>query len=248
MKFFDELLPTLPDGRTQDILMGAFWTVVTVEVNGQQRCGLASTLRNEDHHHGSGPDVAEAGRLLAKPARQLAELVYSESRMEAAIGMATINALLPTPQKQVEDRNADRVIAEYGAGKQVALIGHFPFIPWVRERVGQLWVLEQQPKGEDLPAEAASDIIPRADLVAMTSTTLINHTFDGLIELCRPETVILLLGPSTPLSPLLFDYGIDFLSGSVVENIEAVWRAVGQGANFRQVRRYGVRLVTMQPE
>ena len=58
--------------------------------------------------------------------------------------------------------------------------------------------------------------------------------------------MVLVLGPSTPLSPLLFEYGVHLLSGSVVEDIEAVLQAVSQGANFRQVHQYGVHLVTMQ--
>jgi hypothetical protein len=73
-----------------------------------------------------------------------------------------------------------------------------------------------------------------------------NRTFDELIALCRPDALVLMLGPSTPLSPVLFDYGVHILSGSLVEDIDAVLRAVSEAANFRQVRRYGVRLVTMR--
>jgi hypothetical protein len=44
----------------------------------------------------------------------------------------------------------------------------------------------------------------------------------------------------------LFEHGVDLLSGAVVEAIGPVLEAVSQGASFRQVRRRGVRLVTMQ--
>jgi uncharacterized protein (DUF4213/DUF364 family) len=247
MTLIDKLLTVLPDGVVQEVRVGAFWTAVVVEVAGCQRCGLASTLRDDqDHHHGGGPAVRDAGLFVAPSGRELAELAYSFRPMEAAIGMATINALLPAQEGQWVDLNAGEVIAQHGEDKRVALVGHFPFIPRLRDRVGTLWVLEKRPAGEDLPAEAASDVIPRADVVAITGTTLINHTFEGLMALCRPEALVLVLGPSTPLSPLLFDHGIDILSGSVVEDVEAVLRSVGQGANFRQVHRQGVRLVTMQ--
>ena len=66
------------------------------------------------------------------------------------------------------------------------------------------------------------------------------------MALCSPEALVLVLGPSTPLSPVLFRYGVHILSGSVVEDVEAVLQAVSQGANFRQVHRYGVRLVTIE--
>jgi len=73
-----------------------------------------------------------------------------------------------------------------------------------------------------------------------------NRTFDDLIALCRPDALVLVLGPSTPLSPIMFEYGVQVVSGAVVEDIDAVLCAVSQGANFRQVHRHGVRLVTMQ--
>jgi uncharacterized protein (DUF4213/DUF364 family) len=246
MGLIDDLLNTLPEGSVREAQVGAFWTAVVVEVAGQQRCGLAATLRNEDHHHGGGPDVRDAGRLMERRAQELAELVHSKSQMERAIGMATINALLERQEELWVDLNAGEVIAEHGAGKRVALVGHFPFIPQLRKRAGTLWVLEQQPRDADLPASAAPEIIPQADVVAITGTTLMNQTFEGLMALCRPQALVLLLGPSTPLSPILFDYGVHLLSGAVVEDVAAVLRAVSQGANFRQVHRQGVRLVTMQ--
>lgn len=246
MPIIDDLLAGLPDGPLRQVLVGAFWTAVVVEVEGQPRCGLASTLHNDDHHHGGGPAVPEAGRLLARSARELAGLAHSRSPMEAAVGMAAINALLPARPERWVDVNAEEVIAQHGAGKRVAMVGHFPFVARLRETVGALWVLEQQPRGDDLPAEAAADVIPRADVVAITGTTLLNHTFEGLMALRRPSALVLVLGPSTPLSPVLFDYGVHLLSGAVVTDVDSVLRAVGQGANFRQVHQQGVRLVTMQ--
>ncbi|HSQ16074.1 MAG TPA: DUF364 domain-containing protein, partial [Anaerolineales bacterium] len=86
--------------------------------------------------------------------------------------------------------------------------------------------------------------IPQADVVAITSSALINHTLDDLLALCRPEALVMMLGPSTPLSPLLFNHGVDILSGSLVVDESAVMRTVGQGASFQQVE--GVRLLTFR--
>lgn len=246
MKLLDDLLNTLPDGLVQEVRVGAFWTAVVVEVAGRRQCGLASTPHDEGHHHGQGPAVGDAGHLTDHSAREFAELARSDSLMEAAIGMAAINALQPVQDEHWVELNAEEVIASHGAGKQVALVGHFPFIPRLRERVGKLWVLEMRPRDEDLPAEAASEVVPQADVLAITGTTLINHTFEGLMALRRPQALVLVLGPSAPLSPVLFQHGVDILSGSVVEDVDSVLRAVSQGANFRQVHRQGVRLVTMQ--
>ena len=138
--------------------------------------------------------------------------------------------------------NASEELTRRGRGKNVALVGHFPFVPQLRQSVGQLWVIEQNPREDDYPAEAAADLIPQADIVAITSSALINHTLDGLLALCPAHATVMLLGPSTPLSPILFDYGINIISGTQVVDEAAVFRTVGQGASFRQVE--GVRLLT----
>jgi len=248
MKIIEDLLTILPEGSVRDVRVGLFWTAVLVEVAGQVRCGLASTQAVEEHHHGGGPAVPDAGLLMERSGRGLAELVRSGSPVEASLGMAAINALLPRREDLWVDVNAEEVIARHGAAKRVALVGHFPFIPRLRERVAELWVLELRPQGEDLPADAASQLIPQADVLAITGTTLINRTFEGLMALRRPEAMVLVLGPSTPLSPVLFDHGVHLISGSVVEDVASVLRAVSQGANFRQIHQQGVRLVTLRQE
>lgn len=245
----DDLLATLPEAPVQSVLIGAHWTAVVVELQGRRRCGLATSLRRDpggDHHYGDGPAVPDAGCLHHRSGRALAGLVHSSSAPEVSVGMAAINALLPYEQEAWVELNAQEVIAEHGSDKHVALVGHFPFVPRLRERVGRLSVLELVPRGDDLPTDAAPAVIPEADVVALTSMTLLNGTFDGLVRLCRPDALVLLLGPTTPLSPIMFDHGVHVLSGSIVEDIDEVLRTIGQGGNFRQIRQAGVRLVTLQ--
>jgi uncharacterized protein (DUF4213/DUF364 family) len=247
MSVIDDVLATLPEGCVQEVRIGAFWAAVVTEVGGRRRCGLATAMRGDDaHHHGGAAAVPDAGRLAEYSALRLAALARSESELEASVGVAAINSLLPAREEQWVDLNAEQVVVERGAGKRVAVIGHFPFIPRWRDIAGTLWVLEKRPRGEDLPADACAEVLPLADIVAISGTTLINHTFEELMTLCRPDALVLVLGGSTPLSPVMFDYGVHILSGSVVVSTDAVLRAVSEGANFRQVHPYGVRLVTMQ--
>jgi uncharacterized protein (DUF4213/DUF364 family) len=265
VSIIDDLLATLPlspplvgerqgggtrGGRegeaVREVRLGAFWTAVVLE---DGRCGLASALREDDHHrHGQDP-VYGAGHLHESSARELTELARSDSLLEASIGLAAINALLDVDEDACVEMNAEQVILEEGSGKGVVVVGHFPFIPRVREAARPLWVLEKRPGEGDLPAEAAPDIIPQANVVAITGTALINHTFEELIGLCRPEAFVLVLGPTTPFSPLLFDYGADVISGTLVTDPETVLRYVSQGASFRQIKRSkGVKLLTLTKE
>jgi hypothetical protein len=126
----------------------------------------------------------------------------------------------------------------------VALIGHFPFVPKLRQTAKELWVIEKQPQEGDFSEDKAEVFIPRADVIGITGTAFTNHTVEHLLGLCRPESYVVILGGTTPLSPVLFDYGVDTISGTKVVDPEAVLRCVSQGATFRQIR--GIRLLTME--
>jgi uncharacterized protein len=107
----------------------------------------------------------------------------------------------------------------------------------------QCWVLELNPGPGDVPATMAAEVLPQADVVALTGMTLVNGTFDGLLAQCRPDARTLLLGATTPLSPLLFGAGLSAISGTILTDIPAALAAVSQAATFRQIP--GRRLVTM---
>jgi uncharacterized protein (DUF4213/DUF364 family) len=133
----------------------------------------------------------------------------------------------------------------------VEIVGHFPFVERVRQAAAECWVLELHPRPGDLSAERAAEVLPQADVVALTGTSLINHTFDELIALCRRDAgnrkaYVVLLGASAPLSPVLFEYGVDAVSGTRVVDVPAVLRAASQGATFRQIP--GKRLLTLMKE
>ena len=248
MSLVDDLIAQLPEGEIEQVHVGLHWTAVVAIRGGVRRCGLASTL-SEPHKRGE-PAVPEAGDLTRYTGRDLIKLAFVENKpVLTSVGVAALNALLPDPlPDRVEEEQAESLLARYGANRTVALIGHFPFVPRLRGQVGELQVLELKPRQGDLPAEMASEVLPQADVVAITSMALINRTLEHLLELCAPEALVIVLGPSTPMSPVLFEYGIDILAGAQVIDIEGVLRAVCQGGNFRQVRRAGVMLVTQKRE
>ncbi|GAB4381458.1 MAG: DUF364 domain-containing protein [Calditrichia bacterium] len=241
LKTIDLLWESLPsDAAVQQVVVGAFWTVVVVKRK-TLCCGLASSMR--DFSSREGVQVEAAGELHRQSARELARLIYSKNPMEAGIGMAAINALVEVDLKACREINARELILREGKNRNVVVVGHFPFIPAVRDVAANCQVLELHPGPGDLPAERAGEVLPEADVVALTATSLINHTFDHLISLCKPNAFVILLGGSTPLVPLLLDRGITVLAGTVLQDVEAAVRAISQGANFRQIP--GRKLITL---
>jgi uncharacterized protein (DUF4213/DUF364 family) len=189
--------------------------------------------------------VPQAGDLELLTGLELAAQTQSEQPTLVSVGMAAVNALLPRQPTSWVDLNAEDVIASHGAGQSVALIGHFPFVERLRAKGGQLTVLELDPQPGDLPVSAATEVLPQAQVVAITGMTLLNHTLDILLSLCASDALVILLGPSVPLDRILFKRGVDILCGSIITDLDGVLAAVRQGANFRQVHRAGVRLVTI---
>jgi len=238
MKILDDLLSTLNlETQVRDIRQGLFQTAVLT-----RNCGLASTLHEHGHRQGDVP-MKEAGTLLEKSVLELAQMVYSLSSLEATIGMATINSLLEVDEKRCIALNAGDLLAEKGRSKKVAIIGHFPFVTDLRQVAQELWVIEKHPRQGDLTEDKAESLVPQADVVGITGTAFTNHTIERMLSLCRPEAYVVILGGTTPLSPVLFDYGVDAISGTKVIDSEIALRCVSQGATFRQMK--GIRLLTM---
>ena len=237
MKILDDLILRLKgnDFQVKSVHTCVFWTAVV-----SKYCGLSSTFRDEGPSHEKG--VRDVGRLTQKTALSLVEYARSKSLLEASIGMATINSLIDIDESKCIEKNAFEILLEKGEGKNVAVVGHFPWIPKLREKVRNLWVLEQRLREGDLPAEEAARILPECDVVGITGTSFINHTLEGLLNLCK-EAYVLLIGPTSPLSPILFEYGIDAICGSKIIDPDKLIRSISEGATFKEVN--GVRLLTL---
>jgi len=238
------LLASLPLGwQVQRLYLGHNWTLAVVQDGaGRQRAGLASTPAAAEvagqASFGYGDNLAPTGQ-----AAQVAGLVQSLNPVEAAVGLATLNALLEPDPALIREIVPAEWLALHGRQRQVALVGRFPFIEELRPAAARLWVLELHPQRGEYGADQADEILPQADIVVITASTLINQTLEELLKLVRAEAIVMLLGPSTPLSPLLFEAGIDLLSGVQVVDLEAALGSVIQGVIFRQMQ--GVRRVTM---
>src|SRR4030042_592480 len=238
LRILDDLIQSLKgnDFPIKSVHTCVCWTAVV-----SKHCGLSSTFREEGPSHDRG--VKDVGNLTSKTALELAEYAKSKSLLEASIGMATINSLIDIDEKKCTEKNALEILLEKGEGKNVAVVGHFPWIPKLRGKVKNLWVIEQRLREGDFPAKEADRILPQCDVVGITGTSFINHTLEGLLSLCKGAYVVL-IGPTSPLSPILFDYGIDAICGSKLIDPDQLIRTIREGRTFKEVT--GVRLLPPQ--
>jgi uncharacterized protein (DUF4213/DUF364 family) len=170
---------------------------------------------------------------------ELIKFLNSEILLKASLGMAALNSMIDPPENYKEG-NAFELIKSKAAGKNLGIIGHFHFVNRFCDVVKNCWVFEKSPRENDLPAEKINEYLPRCDVVVITGQTIINNTLTDILSYSKKAFKVL-LGPSVPLSPVLFEYGIDVIAGVKISKCEQVNRYIRQGANFRQLK--GVELV-----
>lgn len=227
MPVIDDLLyyahSNAKDAQVKDARIGLHWTAVC-----SRQLGLAATQADESCCFAE--DIREGGHLHEMTAFNLADYLYSQRPLEACVGMAALNSVLPLDELPNVEINARDLIIQQGRGKNVVMIGHFAFTEELRKEAGQLWVLELEPTPGDIAAERAVQLLPQAEVIGITATTLLNHTFDDLAPLFSPHALVVMLGPTTPLCHVMFDYGIGVLAGARVSDPEHIIRLISQSS------------------
>ena len=230
MRLLEEIIETLPEGiRIEKVHICAFDIAVK-----SRDWGLSSSFR--DPCSGSSPAwVRRAGELIGMEARELARYALSGRLLEASLGMAALNSMTDVSGFNFQEINAARLILDHGRGKNVVVVGDFPFLNKLRPEVKNLRVVSRAPWEGQEGIEESRDLLAGADVAAITGSSFINHTAEELLSYC-PQAYTVMLGPSTPFSPILFDYGVDVICGARVEDPELALKFISQGASFRQVK------------
>ena len=235
MKFLPKLIQNVPDIPVREVILGVFSTLVKTEAG----CGIATTLNYGSPHQ----RIKDSGHLERFSLRELAELALSDNLLAASVGVAAINSTYPLRDSRYRQINASEIIAEKGRGKALGIIGHFPFLERMADRFGQVYIFEKRPRPGDLGEKDIPAYLPLVDVAAITGTAITNHTFEEILKWTPAKAYKVVLGPSTPLTPLLFEVGIDAVAGSVVRDYELIRPQVLQATPSRHLK--GLEYVTM---
>lgn len=154
------------------------------------------------------------GRIRGRKALEVLDDLYRPQDLRRALAIATLNALVELlwlrdgPPAGAEVSTGDAFDAlTLGPQERVALVGAFPpYMRALRKRHQPFNVLELDPstlKPDELPyyepAERAPQVIPRADVLITTGTTLVNGSLDALLRLLRPGAQAAVIGPTATL-------------------------------------------------
>jgi uncharacterized protein (DUF4213/DUF364 family) len=177
--------------------------------------------------------------LSGRRASDLLAFLDSPNRIEAAVALATSNALSNILSGGMLRGDALEQL-DVGPEDTVGMVGYFrPVLPRLEERTRHILIFEQiKEKAEGLlPEEEAYRLLRQCQVAMITSTTILNHTIDRLLESAATCRDVVLLGASTPLLREAFvETPVTFLSGVVVTAPEEILRIVGEGGGMRRFK------------
>lgn len=242
MSIIETLLANLPQNlRTQTIYTGENWVLALLcDEHGRQYAGVASAPH--DFPDNAGFPIGQ--HSVDEDAAEIAQLLRSKDISEASAGLATVNALIQLENNSLSTADAADWLAQTCTDRKVAVFGRFPFVDdEVRPFAKEVRVFEQNPAAGEYHASQMPEILPQVDVVAITGSTINNHTIDDILTHTVSGNMIVIIGPSTPLTAKLFDLGINALFGVQVVDIEKAIASVQVGSNFRKMQ--GLRRVSL---
>ncbi|HOO64303.1 MAG TPA: DUF364 domain-containing protein [Synergistaceae bacterium] len=170
-----------------------------------------------------------SGRLKGMEADRVLREMEEGNPLKKALGIATLNALSLTLERSQGTPNFEVVLEKDALDlltlheeEFVVVVGALaPYLKRLKARGKPFRVLEMDPrtlKKDEMPfyspAEEAPLYVPKADLLVVTGTSLVNDTLEGLLALARKDARVVVLGPTASQYPrAFFERGVDMLGG-----------------------------------
>ncbi|MCQ8102501.1 DUF364 domain-containing protein [Methylomonas sp. SURF-2] len=230
-----------------NLMIGLVWTLC--KTRDQSGIGLAMSPGHATR------TLSWSGSLTGKPITDLAAWILDWNPYQATVAMAAINSCInsrPLPESvalPADPEHANLAVFDYFLPqlhhKKVVVIGRYPGIERYQDLM-QLSVLEKQPAADDLPDSACEFLLPNADWVFLTASSIPNKTFPRLAELAGHAKTVL-MGPTVPWLPQLHEFGVDYLAGVEITDPNALYHTAAQGGGvkiFSQGLRYRIAELT----
>ncbi len=208
-ELYHQLIEQVPTQvKVDHIYVGETWTIV----HAGPYCGFAVTVNEQNQ------PLPSYRALIGQDLQTTASLCKSWNFLDASVGTAALNAYHNSPAVALSvpgmacTKNAFTDYAAAVEKKKAAIIGHFFNLEKFLTKAASVSVLERKPWLGDYPDSACEYILPHQDFVFITGSAFINKTLPRLLQLSAKAHSIV-LGPSTPMSPILLSHGADELSG-----------------------------------
>ena len=217
----------------EQLLIGLTWTLC--QVDGKSGLAMSPGIPTRT--------LPWSGSLSGTKVDELKDWLISWKPYHATVSMAVANAVINSNSSLL--KSATPINMEKGPGnlavfehfaplfkdKKVAVVGRYPGLDLYEDSC-DMTVIERNPGSDDLPDMACEYILPEAEWVFLTGTSIPNKTFPRLVDLARDANLVL-MGPTVPWLPELAEFGIDFVAGVNVTDSSQLYRTIAEGGGMR---------------
>jgi uncharacterized protein (DUF4213/DUF364 family) len=221
------------DQKIMRVLLGLNWSLAEIANGGMGLCFSPVDAPRT---------LPWPGTLVGRNALDIANWIRHWDASEAVVGAVAINALVNADAPALRDAQLLEGIApghlrvfEYFKSQiknsRVAVIGRYPGLD-------RLWsdidyqCIERRPQAGDLPDTAVDYVLPRADWIFITASSIANKTLPHLLALTKNANVVL-MGPSLPWLYEWADYGVRYLAGVEVCEPQKLVEIAAEGGGTR---------------
>jgi len=222
-RLYRDLVLGVAEDETRRVVCGNRWILV----EGPNGTGLSYLPK---HPRELFPKLAALAR---SGLHELARYALSWNPVEAALGLAAINAHYNRRDLDAQAGNGVRSLRSV-AGR-VVVVGAFPGVDDVLPDAA---VIETAPRAGEYPPRAMDTLLPGCGGAVINSSALVNRTLPRILRLSGGSPLAL-IGPATPMTPRLRDYGVEMMSGFIVHDPDGLATVVRAGALPREFGRFG---------
>lgn len=186
------------------------------------------------------------GKIRGRAAAAFLDDLSRPDSLRRTLAIAVLSALSATCMKKAAPdceviRGADAFdTLKLRPDAHVVVVGALvPVIRVLRARSQSFHILEKDPatlRPDEMkyfaPADAAPEIVPLADLLITTGTTLTNDTLDGLLLLAKKDAEVVVVGPTASLLPdAFFRRGVTVVGGVEVTDADQLLDVLAEGGS-----------------
>lgn len=204
-----------------------------------------------------------SGKLNGRKTTQFLDEMFGGNPLKKTMGIAVLNALSSTywemhQPKNYTIRTGIDVLDEVALPDTAFVVVVGALVPTIRslkQRGKPFAILELDPstlKPDEqeffVPFEKAHEVVPKADILVVTGTTLINDTLEGLLKMRKPEAEITVVGPTASMLPdAFFKRGVTRIGGVMVTDADRVLNVIAEAGSGYHFFGKGAEMVVIQP-
>jgi hypothetical protein len=246
-RVLEEATPYLEGIKIKDAVIGI--SLIGLELS-NNHIGVSYVLRENLK---SGCSIFPyAQDIIDKDSLEIAEWALTgQDDLQRSIGVAVLTAASRSLPLVDTDTSIHPFSVEVTPEDNVCSIGYIPQVAnMFNGRVKNVFIFDRGVSqkggifGKVLPEEEQKDILPKCEIIFLSGTTVINHSLEYLLSLCKNAREIVLIGASTPMFPNAFvRMGVTILAGSWWDEAkkDKIFRIISLAGGISHISKFAIK-------